>query len=129
FTHVQSKSLHRRWRRVTRSVACVLSFLLAVSPARAAEKLNVLLIISDDLRDTVHCYGNEVVKTPNIDRLARRGVRFDHAYVQYPVCNPSRTSFLTGMRCEQTHVVDNRTMFRTQLPDVVTLPQLLRQNG
>jgi iduronate 2-sulfatase len=103
--------------------------LVAVTATRAAEKLNVFLIISDDLRDTVHCYGNEVAKTPNVDRLAARGVRFDHAYVQYPVCNPSRTSFLTGMRCEQTHVVDNRTMFRTQLPDVVTLPQLLRQNG
>ena len=112
-----------------RTVSCVFLLLLAALPAGAAEKLNVLLIISDDLRDTIHCYGNEVVKTPNVDRLAARGVRFDHAYVQYPVCNPSRTSFLTGMRCEQTHVVDNKTMFRSQLPDVVTLPQLLRQNG
>ncbi len=106
-------------------------FLIAIAPTavQATDKVNVLLIISDDLRDTVHCYGNEVVKTPNVDRLAARGVRFDHAYVQYPVCNPSRTSFLTGIRSEQTHVVDNKTMFRTQLPDVVTLPQLLRQNG
>src|SRR5207244_11708994 len=61
--------------------------------------------------------------------FASRAVRFEHAYVQYPVCNPSRTSFLTGLRCEQTHVTDNRTMFRSQLPDLVTLPQLLRQNG
>src|SRR4051794_2695767 len=111
-----------------RALASVL-LLLAVLPCRAAEKLNVLLIISDDLRDTVRRYGNEAIKTPNIDRLAGRSVRFDHAYVQYPVCNPSRTSFLTGMRCEQTHVVDNRTMFRTRLPNVVTLPQLLRVNG
>jgi iduronate 2-sulfatase len=77
----------------------------------------------------VGCYGNAQVKTPNINRLAGRGVRFKHAYAQYPVCNPSRTSFLTGMRCEQTGVVDNRTMFRTQLPDVVTMPQMLRQAG
>src|SRR4051812_43024089 len=97
--------------------------------APAAQKLNVLLIISDDLRDTVSCYSNAAVKTPNLDRFASRAVRFEHAYVQYPVCNPSRTSFLTGLRCEHTHVVGNRTMFRSQMPDVVTLPQLLRQNG
>jgi uncharacterized sulfatase len=107
-------------------------FLLAVAAVAssfAADKLNVLFIISDDLRDTVGCYGNTAVKTPNIDRLAQRGVRFEHAYVQYPVCNPSRTSFLTGLRCEQTGVVGNATMFRTKLPDIVTLPQLLRQQG
>ncbi len=92
-------------------------------------KLNVLLIISDDLRDTVGCYGKLAAKTPNIDKLAARGIRFDRAYAQYPVCNPSRTSFLTGLRCEQTGVVDNRTMFRSRLPDIITLPQLLRQQG
>lgn len=97
--------------------------------ASAAEKLNVLLVISDDLRDTVGCYGNAQARTPNLDRLARRGVRFDRAYVQYPVCNPSRVSFLTGLRCEQTGVVGNTTFFRERLPDIVTLPQLLRQNG
>ena len=95
----------------------------------AAEKLNVLLIVSDDLRDTVGCYGNAAVRTPNLDRLAARGVRFDRAYAQYPVCNPSRTSFLTGLRCEQTGVTDNATQFRTRLPEVVTLPQLLRTQG
>jgi uncharacterized sulfatase len=100
-----------------------------VSPSRAAERLNVLLIVSDDLRDAVGCYGNTAVKTPNLDRFAARGVRFEHAYAQYPVCNASRTSFLTGLRCEQTGVVDNKTMFRSALPDVVTLPQLLRQHG
>jgi uncharacterized sulfatase len=98
--------------------------------ARAqARGLNVLLIVSDDLRDTVGCYGHPVVKTPHIDRLAARGVRFERAYVQYPVCNPSRTSFLTGLRCEQTGVVDNTTPFRAKLPDVVTMPQALRAQG
>ncbi len=106
-----------------------LAFLLFTYAVLAALKPNVLLIISDDLRDTVNCYGNPAAKTPNLNRLASRAVRFEHAYVQYPVCNPSRTSFLTGLRCEQTHVVNNSTMFRSQLPDIVTLPQLLRQNG
>lgn len=119
--------------RVSSSIArfalALTGMLIAVSPAFAADKLNVLLIISDDLRDAVNCYGNNAVKTPNLDRLAGRGVRFDHAYAQYPVCNPSRTSFLTGLRCEQTGVVNNGTMFRTRLPDVVTLPQMLRENG
>ena len=93
------------------------------------QPLNVLLIISDDLRDTVGCYGNSAVKTPHIDRLAGRGVRFERAYAQYPVCNPSRTSFLTGLRPEQTGVVANTTLFRTELPEVVTLPQLLKEHG
>lgn len=113
----------------TRIVHFLFLLLAALAPALAAEKLNVLLIISDDLRDTVNCYGNATIKTPNLNRLAARGVRFEHAYVQYPVCNPSRTSFLTGLRCEQTRVVQNTTPFRTELPDIVTLPQLLRQHG
>jgi uncharacterized sulfatase len=95
----------------------------------AAPKMNVLLVLSDDLRDTVGCYGNRAVKTPHLDRLAARGVRFERAYAQYPVCNPSRTSFLTGLRCEQTGVIGNRTMFRTKLPEIVTLPQMLRKQG
>jgi iduronate 2-sulfatase len=107
------------------------ALLLMAGSARAAEpqKLNVLLIISDDLRDTVGCYGNTVIKTPNIDRLAARGVRFDRGYVQFPGCNPSRASFLSGLRPEQTGVVDNATNLRTQLPHVITMPQLLRQQG
>lgn len=109
--------------------SCCCAAMLALSPVLAAEKLNVLLVVSDDLRDTVGCYGNAAIKTPNLDRLASRGVRFEHAYAQYPVCNPSRTSFLTGLRCEQTGVVGNGTMFRTRLPDIITMPQMLRQNG
>jgi uncharacterized sulfatase len=113
-------------RTINLRIAAALLPLLAT---HAAERLNVLLIVSDDLRDTVGCYGNTQVKTPNLDRLARRGVRFDRAYVQYPVCNPSRTSFMTGLRCEQTGVVGNGTFFRTRLPDIVTMPQMLRQRG
>jgi arylsulfatase A-like enzyme len=90
---------------------------------------NVLLIIADDLRDTVGCYGNPDIKTPNIDTLAARGLRFDNFYVQYSVCDPSRSSFLTGLRPEQTRVWDNKTFFRDNLPNVVTLPQCFREAG
>jgi uncharacterized sulfatase len=95
----------------------------------AGGKLNVLFILSDDLRDSVGCYGNAAAKTPNLDRLAARGVLFQRAYAQYPVCNPSRTSFMTGLRCEQTRVVENTVMFRSRLPDIITMPQMLRQHG
>lgn len=112
---------------IRRTAAC--SLLLLGTVAGAADRPNILLIMADDLRDTVGCYGNAQVKTPNIDRLAARGVRFDRAYVQYPVCNPSRASLLTGMRPEQSGVADNTTPFRKLLPEVVTLPQVLRQSG
>lgn len=108
---------------------CIVAALLASSMVPAAEKLNVLLIVADDLRDAVGCYGKRQARTPHLDRLAARGVRFDRTYVQYPVCNPSRCSFLTGLRCEQTGITDNATLLRSRCPDVVTLPQMLRSNG
>jgi arylsulfatase A-like enzyme len=92
-------------------------------------KYNVLLIASDDLRPTLGCYGNKIVKTPNIDKLASRGIKFDRAYTQYPLCNPSRTSLLTGRYPTQTGVMDNEIYFRAIHPEFVSLPQHFKANG
>ncbi|MBI3279950.1 MAG: sulfatase [Acidobacteria bacterium] len=93
-------------------------------------KPNLLLVAVDDLNTDIGCYGHAMVRTPNIDRLARRGVRFDRAFCQYPVCNPSRTSLLSGRYPETTGIFDNRTNPRTHLKDdALFLPEYLRRNG
>ncbi len=90
---------------------------------------NVLFIVVDDLTTTLGCYGHPVVKTPHIDRLANMGIRYNHAYCNYAVCGPSRSSFLTGLRPETTTILDNKTPLQSILGDRVTLPYLFKQNG
>jgi iduronate 2-sulfatase len=92
-------------------------------------KYNVLFLISDDLRPELGCYGNSIIKTPNVDSLAARGTRFDRAYAQFPLCNPSRTSMLNGRYPTQTGIMDNNAYFRAKHPDYVTLPQYFQKNG
>lgn len=90
---------------------------------------NVLFIAVDDLRPELGCYGNTIIKSPNIDRIASNGIVFNHAYCQQAVCSPSRSSLLTGTRPDTTKVWDLNTHFRKALPDVVTLPQLFKNEG
>src|SRR5437867_1064260 len=114
-----------------RTLLALLAASAVSSPASAQEKSrpNVLLIVADDLNNHLGCYGHALVKSPNIDRLAAKGIRFDRAYCQYPVCNPSRTSFLSGRRPDATGIVDNVTPTRTFLKDAVFLPQYFRLLG
>ena len=78
---------------------------------------NVLFVIADDLNDDMGAWGHPIVRTPNIDRLAARSVRFERAYTQYALCNPSRASFMTGLRPDAIRVYDLTTHFRTNVPD------------
>ncbi|MCA9050244.1 MAG: sulfatase, partial [Planctomycetaceae bacterium] len=88
-----------------------------------------LFLICDDLNCDLGCYGHPLVRTPNIDRLAARGVRFSRAYCQYPLCGPSRASFMTGLYPDQTLVRRNAIYIREHLPDVNTMSQMFRDAG
>jgi iduronate 2-sulfatase len=99
------------------------------SNSLAAERPNVLLIMADDLRDYGGAFTANAVKTPNLDRLRARGTTFERAYVQYPVCNPSRSSMMVGLRAEQTGITNNVRRLREQMPEIITLPQLCKEAG
>lgn len=112
-----------------RSLSALLIALVA-DPVFAADKMNVLFIVSDDLtNNTLGCYGSTHGKTPHIDKLAAKGVCFERAYCQFPLCNPSRASFLTGLRPDQLKVYENATQLRKTVPDAQTLPQTFRKAG
>ena len=106
-----------------------LLFLVIVFPASAfsADKpLNVLFIAADDMRPELGAYGGRA-KSPNIDKLSSQGLTFDRAYCQFPLCNPSRSSLLTGRRPESIKIFDLKTNIRKDHPKIVTLPQLFKK--
>jgi len=105
-------------------------FLFALSPALfAASKPNVLLICVDDLKPLLGCYGDTLAKTPNVDRLAKRGLQFDAAYCNQAVCSPSRNSLMTGLRPQTIGIYDLPTNFRKAVPDAITVAQHFRASG
>lgn len=113
-------------------LAAFLVLWLVGDQVQAAKRPNVLLIVADDLNCAISPYGDSVAKTPNLQRLSERGVTFQHAYCQQAVCNPSRSSFLTGFRPNTVGVDDLRKSFRDTAPNgksLVTLPQFFKNHG
>ncbi len=103
---------------------------LLVANVGAAEKRpNVLFLAVDDMRPQLGCYGDPTVKTPNMDRLASRGVIFDRAYCQQALCSPSRISLLSGRYPSTTQIFQIGPELRSTMPDIVTLPQHFKNNG
>lgn len=102
----------------------------AAEQAAVASKPNVLFIAIDDLNHWVHYLGrNPQVKTPNLDKLAARGVRFTHAYCAAPVCNPSRTALMSGLLPSTSSVYDNATDWRPLVPQSLPLTTQFHNNG
>ena len=122
-------------RSITLSLALILTAPVAFSQEltelidREGHHPNVLFIAVDDLRPSIGCYGDPHAITPNIDRLAQTGVRFDRAYCQVAVCNPSRASLMTGLRPDKLGVWTLPIHFREAMPTAVTLPQWFRSHG
>lgn len=109
-------------------LAVALAFLHA-SGLKLQAQTNVLFLVCDDLNCDLGSYGHPRVKSPNIDALAARGVRFDNAHCQYALCGPSRASFLSGLYPDQTLVHKNSIYLREHVPNVISLPQNFRQAG
>lgn len=109
--------------------ACLVFVCYGDTFSHAVEKPNVLFLICDDLNCDIGSYGDPIVKTPNIDRLAARGVRFANAHCQYPLCGPSRASFMAGLYPDQTRIKRNAIFLREHLPKAKTISQAFRDAG
>jgi arylsulfatase A-like enzyme len=102
---------------------------LSHSPRAEERKPNILLLMSDDLNSALSGFGHPQCKTPRLDALAKRGVRFENMHCQYPVCGSSRASLMTGLYPYTNGMLGNGGNLRKNLPNVVTLSQLFRNNG
>ena len=107
------------------SVSCITNSERESKPSQP----NVLFIAVDDLKPMMGCYGDSLIKTPNLDKLAQTGVIFTNAHCQQAVCAPSRASILTGKRPDFTKIYDLKTLIRNKNPQVITLPQHFKDNG
>ena len=117
---------------MNRTVLAISASLLIVPIASAKaepKKPNVLFLISDDLNTALSGFGHEQCKTPNLDRLAARGVKFENMHCQYPVCGASRASLMSGLYPYTNLTLANNGTLRGSMPDVVTLSQTFRNNG
>jgi len=114
---------------VAAAAALKLSAATKDSSAKSAKPMNILMLVVDDLRPELNCYGHNWIHSPNIDAIAKAGMQFNHSYVQQAVCSPSRTALLTGTRPDTSKVWDLKTHFRKALPNVVTLPEHFKNNG
>jgi iduronate 2-sulfatase len=109
-------------------VAVAFTLPASVHGATGQPKNNVLFIMADDFRAELSSYGSKAL-TPNLERLAKRSVQFNRMYAQQAVCNPSRSSLLTGRRPDTLRVWNNSVHFRTPNPDVKTLPLWFKEHG
>jgi len=113
-----------RLNKLILSVCFILASVTTGVSKESDKPLNVLFIASDDLTSAIGCYGDPIAVTPNLDRLSHMGVRFDNAYCQLPLCNPTRASLMTGLRPDTIKVYDLDIHFRDAVPNAITLPQL-----
>lgn len=115
---------------IATAFAIVLSgFISGTGWAADTKRPNVLFLMSDDLNNFLGCYGDKQAKTPNLDRLAARGVTFEKSYCAFPLCGPSRNSILTGLYPNSTGILNNGQVFRQTIPQHHSLPQAFRLSG
>ena len=117
---------------MSRIIFCVFILLVACSESsvqKSQNKPNILLLYIDDLRPELFSYGYSKIKSPNINLLAEKGIQFNNAYCNVPVCGASRASMLTGMLPTKNRFLDYNTFVEKETPEAVTIPQLFKKNG
>ena len=119
----------KTWMLLLSSLSCIWIGWAPATSVAADKRPNVLFLMSDDLNNMLGCYNDPLAKTPNIDRLAARGMRFERAYCTYPLCGPSRNSLLTGLYPNSTGILANAQIFRQTIPSQISMPQAFRNAG